>query len=747
MRVKILDKHKVPESTGLEGLDVKPDKIIPGGLLGKYLDSDGVSLEDDSEEEKETNLPDLLQGRSKSDIYKDVINAVAKDLKGDIMDKEKDGEGDGDSDQNNDDGSGEGDGVPPESEEGEPTPPENDDENPIVEESEVTDAEENSDSDVPPENDEVSSDETPPEEEGSGDDPIVPESDEETPPVEGGEDDLPPHPEEDGDVPADDIDVDPLPEDGETDTDDIPTEGDNPNPDEEGGEDVPPTEEETPPVEEEGGDEVPEEDELTDDVSVDPESEEGSSDDIPTDDPVVPDEEGSDDTPPEEGTPDEKPLAEGSVLGEVFKDKDKETIYKDIVNTVADALKTDIMAEKDPEEDPEGVNFKINYEGREAVLSNESRIEIENNISVLKDRLLDIDMALEAINDNDGVSRSMVASFEHILPEECPINSFTKLPTHTNIAIARASLEDARSTVIGAIIGIIISVVGFLISKLFGKEKVDYVKVDKSAKTKVKEVVDTVKGSPKVEEELEGMLRNNRHYNALTEEILFNSKEMVAPILHANAGFMYLLGEVDRLCNDRVVRLIFSNGSSDMGEPEKVLIPDDENIDARINTLEDKCKDLVKSLKGKMTLTSNGYANQLKELVQLYSNHFNELSTSEMSHDHNVRDILSAGVSGKHGLMTILNADLLLNHLSKDSERKLSSINETLTKIQNSWLRYDSGDWRHIAKAHNQCRHLIEVLKNVMITYAKYCDIKNKLIKAESKYNVFFNKIGDTIKS
>lgn len=79
---------------------------------------------------------------------------------------------------------------------------------------------------------------------------------------------------------------------------------------------------------------------------------------------------------------------------------------------------------------------------------NEFELDIQDDrdrIASLEAQILDVDSTLSLLKSQDGVCRRNVVSFESQLPEELPLSSFTANPSHTNLSVTRASLENYRA--------------------------------------------------------------------------------------------------------------------------------------------------------------------------------------------------------------------------------------------------------------------------------------------------------------
>ena len=85
-----------------------------------------------------------------------------------------------------------------------------------------------------------------------------------------------------------------------------------------------------------------------------------------------------------------------------------------------------------------------------------------DKVASLEAEMIDVVAALEDLAAQDGVCRANMASFECYLPEDYPLASFTKSPTHTNLGVAQVTLENRQSLIIA---GIAVAV-GALLSKL-----------------------------------------------------------------------------------------------------------------------------------------------------------------------------------------------------------------------------------------------------------------------------------------
>lgn len=84
-------------------------------------------------------------------------------------------------------------------------------------------------------------------------------------------------------------------------------------------------------------------------------------------------------------------------------------------------------------------------------------------VDELRDQLIDGIAALEAIATTGGVSRQMIASFEQFLPDDVPLNSFTRTETQTNLDVATATLENRNWGMIAAIAAAIASIIGTIL--------------------------------------------------------------------------------------------------------------------------------------------------------------------------------------------------------------------------------------------------------------------------------------------
>jgi hypothetical protein len=85
-----------------------------------------------------------------------------------------------------------------------------------------------------------------------------------------------------------------------------------------------------------------------------------------------------------------------------------------------------------------------------------------DKVASLEAEMLDVATALEDLAAQDGVSRTNMASFETYLPEDYPLASFTKNPTHTNLSVAQVTLESRQNGIVMAIA----VAIGALLAKL-----------------------------------------------------------------------------------------------------------------------------------------------------------------------------------------------------------------------------------------------------------------------------------------
>lgn len=85
-----------------------------------------------------------------------------------------------------------------------------------------------------------------------------------------------------------------------------------------------------------------------------------------------------------------------------------------------------------------------------------------DKVASLEAEMIDVVAALEDLAAQDGVSRTNMASFESYLPEDYPLASFTKSPTHTNLGVARVTLESRQNNIVMAIA----VAIGALLAKL-----------------------------------------------------------------------------------------------------------------------------------------------------------------------------------------------------------------------------------------------------------------------------------------
>lgn len=97
----------------------------------------------------------------------------------------------------------------------------------------------------------------------------------------------------------------------------------------------------------------------------------------------------------------------------------------------------------------------------------------EDKILSLEASITDIELVVEQMMSVEGVSKTMVASFESLLPDHCPINSFTQNPSLTNYQTALVSMENGKNVLIAILVatvsGLIINLVMWLLARVSSK--------------------------------------------------------------------------------------------------------------------------------------------------------------------------------------------------------------------------------------------------------------------------------------
>lgn len=114
--------------------------------------------------------------------------------------------------------------------------------------------------------------------------------------------------------------------------------------------------------------------------------------------------------------------------------------------------------------------------------------EVESKIASLEADLLDVNFALESIADDGGVCRRHVEPYLQYLPDDFPLESFTRSPSAVNLEAATVTLEGRWDAVLVAIAAAIAALIAKLIQWLIKRNKKEKKVEDQKA-----EAVDGIK--------------------------------------------------------------------------------------------------------------------------------------------------------------------------------------------------------------------------------------------------------------
>ncbi|MNZ76521.1 hypothetical protein D3C78_950300 [compost metagenome] len=98
-------------------------------------------------------------------------------------------------------------------------------------------------------------------------------------------------------------------------------------------------------------------------------------------------------------------------------------------------------------------------------------LDEEEMMLSLESKAMDVDMVIRAMQRENGVSKSMIAPVQHLLPPHLKLNSFSKNPTMTNYSVSMESMSAATAVLIGGAVAAFAALVAKLIFWLVGMFK------------------------------------------------------------------------------------------------------------------------------------------------------------------------------------------------------------------------------------------------------------------------------------
>jgi hypothetical protein len=116
----------------------------------------------------------------------------------------------------------------------------------------------------------------------------------------------------------------------------------------------------------------------------------------------------------------------------------------------------------------------------------------------MESKVLDIDMVVNAMRREQGVSLSMIQPVQHLLPAHLKLNSFSKNPTLTNYSVSMESMSGATAALIGGAVAAFVALVTKLIFWLVGMFKAND-KASKEAQKSAEQMTQSIKSTRDLE--------------------------------------------------------------------------------------------------------------------------------------------------------------------------------------------------------------------------------------------------------
>lgn len=341
------------------------------------------------------------------------------------------------------------------------------------------------------------------------------------------------------------------------------------------------------------------------------------------------------------------------------------------------------------------------------------------------DKLLDIRLTLEKIEESGGVSRDMVTSFEDILPDNLPVKSFTRIPTETNLDTTVASLENDNKgwiVMIGiAIAGLIAKIVMWLFDRNSGKPSDE--QVDQAVDTAQDNIKREEEASHKTRKEAEENVNDHvetQKWSRLTELCSTQLDDQMKafletqPLIFGTGGKFGtssdLLTHLDNLIDP------LSQGSNDL-----------QRIGRSVKSLENLMEGAVKKLGGRSSDSLEGilreYQQELKDLKdEKASNKFDIHEYNRMMSDER------RSGDNKGASFYVRSRDFKVDDAYTDKKRKdLENLQE---KFGNMKKAEESGDSKQAEKVKFRNR-AIGICKQASQAALTYMLIRDYILKAD----------------
>ena len=227
------------------------------------------------------------------------------------------------------------------------------------------------------------------------------------------------------------------------------------------------------------------------------------------------------------------------------------------------------------------------FENEDAVSLEDAQCDLEHN----EHTFLEIQTALESLQQRGGIDRTFALTYQHLLPAHYPLESYTRTPTQTNLEAVTVSLEWRQIAIIAGIISAVLSIIALLLA-LFGKddakplgenESKTYQKTTDSAKESTNNASNQQPLIERFNRQKETLIRSegfNRAWNAFSELCLYGFSEHLTPahfqllvrVYQFSKQLLETAKEVDKHCSALKEELELAY-KSDTNPPKKTLLP------------------------------------------------------------------------------------------------------------------------------------------------------------------------------
>lgn len=361
--------------------------------------------------------------------------------------------------------------------------------------------------------------------------------------------------------------------------------------------------------------------------------------------------------------------------------------------------------------------------------------EANDELRRYQDQLLDIRTVIDQMMDSDGVSRGMVAALESHLPEDLPLQSFTRTPTRTNFEQIKVSLEERNWGLIATIGIAIAGLIARIIMWIFDRKSASG-GAEKNAEAAEK----VAKLNAKTADELEAPKRKT-----VEEEI---NEE-------ANRGYTRF-HELCTMYPDRDTISLFTEGEEILGRGALLSVITDAlevvKSQAPLKTLRLMDKDLTGSIESlSLYKQGNGRNANLSKAFSVIKDRYTAMKDEPPSKpfDIVIYNKLHEEGKGAGGIVQQLRAERRVNIDAK----KYANLRKRLETIESELRDLNKNDVGEVQLALHELKELVDLREVIMKTInhavsgiLSYIGLREELVAGDQKFYPYLTKYRDRIK-